>query len=242
MTPQEIMDATAPKVNANGAAFYFDPATLAVGKEAGLDGMRFYLIGRAGVLGDVEPEVVASAFGYFNGELVAKLWDTAKEKIAPRAAADLYNEATANFGRARLAEVEGLAGFCAAAEKLVADCPVSGLALFAGWKAQPLADDLPARAMQLLALLREQRGGAHIAALVATGLRPEIAHAMKRPDMIAAFGWDLAPETNDSHAALAAVAEEYTDNALRPTFAVLTDDEAAAYVAGVDAIEAALAG
>lgn len=241
MTPQEIMDATAAKVNALGSAFYFVPETLAVGKAAGLDGMRFYVLGRGGVLGDVEPAVITSAFGYFNGELVAKLWNSAKEKLTPRAAADLYSEAAATFGRAKLADVNGLDEFCAAAEKLVAECPVGGLALYAGWTAQPLADDLPARAMQLLALLREQRGSAHIAAIVATGLRPEIAHIMRRPDMIQAFGWDPAPETNEHHAGLAALAEELTDSALRPTFACLSDAEATAYVAGIDAIEAALA-
>ncbi|MEZ5343894.1 MAG: hypothetical protein R2706_21375 [Acidimicrobiales bacterium] len=241
MTPQELMDATAPKVGALGGSFYFAPATLAVGKEHGLDGMRFYILGRGGVLGDVAPAVVTSAFGYFHPAAIAKLWDSAKEIVAPRTAADLYNECCADFGRQKLADVDGLAEFCDAAETLVAACPLGALSLYAGWTAQPLADDLPARAMQLIALLREQRGSAHLAAIVASGLRPEVAHAMKRPDMVSTFGWDPAPAFDDSHSALASRAEALTDDALRDIFGVLSDAQAAAYLAGVDAAAAAAA-
>ena len=37
-----------------GQAYYFHPDTLARGKELGLDGFRWYMLGRGGVLGDVE--------------------------------------------------------------------------------------------------------------------------------------------------------------------------------------------
>ena len=86
MTPSELLQTACPALGDVGAAFYCVPETLGVGKELGLDGMRWYMIGRGGVLGDVESPVIASAFGYFKPSMVAKLWDTAKEKIAPRAA------------------------------------------------------------------------------------------------------------------------------------------------------------
>ena len=72
-----------------GAAFYFHPDTVAKGKEVGLDGFRFYVLGRGGVLGDVEPDVVHAAFGYFHTGLIDKIWISAKEIVAPRDAARL---------------------------------------------------------------------------------------------------------------------------------------------------------
>jgi hypothetical protein len=63
MTPQELVQESAPAIGAAGASFYFDSDTLARGKELGLDGFRFYFLGRGGVLGDVEPAVVES-FGW----------------------------------------------------------------------------------------------------------------------------------------------------------------------------------
>ena len=61
-------------INTIGSAFYFHPDTLTRGKELGLDGFRFYFLGRGGVLGDVEPAVVVSAYGYFSTPLVTKIW------------------------------------------------------------------------------------------------------------------------------------------------------------------------
>jgi hypothetical protein len=49
--------------------------------------MQWYFVGRGGVLGDVEAPVVQSAFGYFAPAVVAKMWNGAREKIAPRDAA-----------------------------------------------------------------------------------------------------------------------------------------------------------
>ena len=57
MTPTELVQAACPKIGSLGGAFYFDKETLAKGKELGLDGFRFYFLGRGGVLGDVEPRV-----------------------------------------------------------------------------------------------------------------------------------------------------------------------------------------
>ena len=67
-----------------GSAFYFHPDTLATGKASGLDGFRFYFVGRGGVLGDVEADVVHSAFGYFEPALFATMWNSAKEIIPAR--------------------------------------------------------------------------------------------------------------------------------------------------------------
>ena len=112
----------------SASAFYFDPATLAKGKELGLSGMRFYVLGRGGVLGDVHSDVITSAFGYFHPAAVAKLWDSAKEKLAPREAGAIFHECCAEIGRAKLGDVEGLEAFCDAAEAVIAGTNPAGLA------------------------------------------------------------------------------------------------------------------
>lgn len=226
---------------ASAAAFYFDPATLAKGKELGLSGMRFYALGRGGVLGDVDSDVITSAFGYFHPAVIAKWWDSSKEKLAPREAGTIFHECCADIGRAKLADVEGLEAFCDAAEAVIANTNPAGLALFAGIAAEPRADDLPGRAMQLAAVLRELRGSAHLNALVATGVAPEQAHAVKRPDMVEAFGWDPAPDVSGFDESKREEAEALTNRMVGRSMIDLTDDQAAALRAGAANIAAALA-
>src|SRR5471032_96904 len=105
MTPAETIADACPKIRDLGWAFYFAPGTLAKGNELGLDGLRFYVIGRGGVLGDVESSVISSAFGYFEPTLVEKMWTSAREKVAPRVAGRAYMECGAAFGRDRLSGV-----------------------------------------------------------------------------------------------------------------------------------------
>lgn len=242
MNTSELVAAVHPKIGALGSAFYFHPATLAVGKEHGLDGFRFYVLGRGGVLGDVEAPVITSAFGWWNPDSIAKLWNSAKEKLAPREAGRLYVKCAQDLGRSKLSGVEGLAEFCAAAEAVVAAADPAALALFAGLAAEPRADDLPARAYQLVTVLREYRGSVHIVAALAAGISPKIAHFIRRPDMYKSFGWgEEAPVvTGPDHAALAE-ADVITDRLVFAAFDVLDDAGGTALVAGMIAIEAALA-
>jgi hypothetical protein len=242
MTPDELLRDACPTIGTLGAAFYFAPDTVAKGKERGLDGFRLYFLGRGGVLGDTSAAVVASSFGYFNPGLVAKMWDTGKAKMPGTAAADLYWEACADLGRAKLADVDGLAEFVHAAEQVVAAGDPSGLALYAGIRQMPLADDLPGRAMQLIAVLREFRGSAHLAAVRAVGLADTRAHFIKRPDMVEFFGWTAADAdqvTADDRAKLAE-AETVTDRIVSPAYAVLDEAGQQALLHGLHGIEAAL--
>ena len=132
MTDDELIALTCPIIQAAGSSFYFAPATTARGEALGLDRSQFYFIGRGGVLGDVEPAVVTSAFGYFNPAVVAVMWNAGKAKVAPRVAGALYLECAAEHGRAHLAGVAGLDAFNAAAEKVVEAADVDALTLFAG--------------------------------------------------------------------------------------------------------------
>ena len=240
MTPLELVQITSPQINGAGAAFYFDPATLAHGKELGLDGFRFYVLGRGGVLGDVESPVVASAFGYFGPGVVEAIWTSAKERVAPRDAAREYLQCAEEFGRVRLAGVGGLDAFNESAESVTAAVDVASLALFAGLVAEPLPDDAASRAYRNVVALRELRGSIHLLAVVASNLRPSVAHAIKRPDDIASFGWDPAPEITDADRSAAVAAERLTDQLMVQWFEHLDDAAADALADGAAAIAAAL--
>jgi hypothetical protein len=242
MNDLELVAAACPIIKDTGWAFYFTPATAARGAELGLDPVQFYAMGRGGVLGDVEPAVVSAAFGYFNPGMVAGLWNSGKAIVSPRVAGAAFMQASAEHGRLKLSAVEGLAGFVAAGEKVLAACDRDAFSLFAGAAAEPAADDLPARAMQLVTLLREYRGSAHLVAIRAVGLNTKTAHFAKRPDDIAMFGWsaDDAPVIDDAVHAKMDAAEALTDELVTSAYAVLDDGERTAFVDGLAAIQAAL--
>ena len=243
MTPEQISRAIAEPTGPVGAAFYFHPDTLARGKELGLDGFRFYVLGRGGVLGDVEAGVVHSAFGYFHPSMVAKLWDSAKEIMAPRDAAREYLACAHHFGRTKLAEVAGLEAYVEAAATVVGAIDDSAMALFAGLRAEPVPTDTAAAAYHHAVLLRELRGGAHLVAVTAMGLPSVVAHAIKRPDAMAMFGWDEgAPQPTDAHRAALAEAEEVTDRILASAFGALSHDQGRALIGGTQALHNAIIG
>lgn len=240
MTPLEIVQQTSPAINQAGGFFYFHPDTLAKGKELGLDGFRFYFLGRGGVLGDVEPDVVVSAFGYFAPALVETMWSSAKQKMNPRDAARAHLACADHIGTVKLTGLDVLDGFNDAAETIVDSVDRSGLTLFAGVAAEPLPNDPAARAYRNVCNLRELRGSQHLLAIVATGLSPSVAHAIRRPSDIASFGWDPAPDTSDEHQAMLAAADELTDRLQCIAVAGLSDAQADAFVTGVELIAAHL--
>jgi hypothetical protein len=242
MTPEELIADACPKIRDLGWAFYFAPETIARGAELGLDGLRFYVLGRGGVLGDVEAPVIHSAFGYFEPSLVEKMWTSAKEKVEPRVAARAFMECGAEFGRTRLAAVSDLDAFCAAAGAVNDAADPVGLALYSGIRCEPLAGDLPARAMQLVTVLREFRGSAHLIAVRAAGLDAKTAHFIRRPSDVGMFGWNDADAPNISEAEVArlADADDITDRLVLPAYSVLDEAGRDALVSGLDRIAAAL--
>jgi hypothetical protein len=231
MQPTEIMRATEP-IGSIGEAFYFHPDTLAAGKAAGLDGFRFYVLGRGGVLGDVETGVVHAAFGYFHTGLIDKIWNSAKQIVAPRDAARMYHECSHRIGRAKFSEIEGLEGFVEAATQVIGHVEGASLPLFAGVRAEPVPDDVPAAAMHQAMVLRELRGSVHLLALTACGVPTPVAHAVRRPGDVALFGYDEIPEVTDDDRANWHRAEQLTDELLTSAYASLSEAQATALVNG----------
>ena len=240
MTPLEIVQQTSPIINQAGNRFYFDADTMARGKELGLDGFRFYFLGRGGVLGDVEPAVIVAAFGYFSPGTVEMIWDSAKQIMAPREAAHEYLACADRFGIAKLDGLDVLDGFNDAAEKVVASVDRSASALFAGIAAEPLPDHPAARAYRNVCILRELRGSIHLLAIVATGVSPLVAHTIRRPDDVTSFGWESSPDISDNDRALLDMADELTDRLLVRSIETLDDAQREAFVTGVEIIGAHL--
>lgn len=243
MTNQELLNAACPLIGDLGAAFYFIPETMAAGKEIGLGGMEFYVQGRAGQMGSTHPEAVAAAFGYFKPALLKSVLDAAREKVDPLAAGTAHLTACANLGRAKLSHLSNLDGLVAILEKVNNAADPDGLALYSAIRSEKLADDAPGRLMQLIAILREFRGSAHLIALRAAGVSSPTAHAFKRPDMWKQFGYseDEMPKITDEIRQAMDKAEEITDRIVEPAYAVLTDSERAALIEGLLAVKTALA-
>lgn len=243
MQTDEFMQAACPAIGGMAPAWYFAPATTERGLALGLDPFHFYFLGRGGVLGDVEPAVITSAFGYFKPAVVERMWNEARQIAGARETGRLYMDCCQEFGRARLADVEGLEAFCDAAGAINDAADPAGLALYAGTNAEPLAADPPARALQLATVLRELRGSAHLVAVLASGLDPKVAHFIRRPEMFATFGWTEAetPTVNDEDRKKLEAAEALTDTLLAPAFSAVDDAGRQAMVSTLGRMQAALA-
>jgi hypothetical protein len=241
MDTSTLVGAVSPTINAAGTAFMFDAGTMAAGDPLGLDGLSMYVLGRGGVLGDVDADVVAASFAVFNPAVVRMMWEGARAKCGATEASAAYHEACAAFGRARLADVDGLDRYAEAAEAVVRSASIVGMPLFAGWRAQPLADDLPGRAMQLTNVLREHRGSAHVVGIAAAGLTGAQAHFLAKGDaQMQMMGWQEPwPDVTGLEDRLTE-AEATTDRIVVDAFAVLDAETAARVAAVVDDIGAAI--
>lgn len=224
-----------------GGAYYFEPETFEAAEQAGLDGMQAYVLGRGGVLGDVDATVVASAFGYFNPVMIEEVWRAAVDKVEPRRGAALYAEACEAFGRAKLAGME-LAPLCDALDEVRRAADPRGLPFYAAHAVQPLPQDLPGRVMRLVALLREWRGAAHLAAVVCCGLDPKTAHYLRRPHDMGLFGWgdDEVVAVSDGDRRALERADDITDQMVAPAYDALKPHAVDDLVQGLAAVEGAL--
>ena len=184
MSSLELVEQTAATVGELGSRYMLHPETAAVGTAAGYSNpWAWYVAGRGGVLGDVDADVVASAFGFFGAGMIRQLWEAGLQTESARDAGRRYAAACAEFGRRRLQGVQGLDRFNELSEKVTGSVDVSGATLFAALRAEPAPSDAPARAYWNLCLLREWRGSEHVVAVRASGLTPAQAILTNYPDM-----------------------------------------------------------
>ena len=67
-------------MSAVGSHFMLDGNTYKRGAELGFQGLDFYATGRGGVLGDVDADVVAAAFAFFEPGQVRTQWDAGRAR------------------------------------------------------------------------------------------------------------------------------------------------------------------
>ena len=219
--------AVAPLLASVGGGFMISRQAKLFTKDNGLRGRQGYVIGRGSVLGDVDADVVTAAFGFWPADVIRDAWDGAREVLDVATARDRYAEVCRAWGREHL---EGLADADRLAELLgwvVDGCEVVGLPLFAGWRAVPLPDDGLGRAMQLLHVLREHRGGTHLLAVIASGLAPlqAILAGAGGSGNAAFYGFEEPFESAGHLATARAEAEALTDRLVAPAYDVLSHDE-----------------
>jgi hypothetical protein len=173
------------------AVFMLHPETFTASIAAGYQNpLAGYVAGRGGVLGEATGAAVGSVFVVFEPTGLAALWDEGVAVRGATAAAETYWQQTADFACKYLADADGLDRIAALGEKVIATAPGAGAPLFAGWRAMPLADDAPARALQVMFVLRELRAGIHFNALTVSGIAPIEAHVLNKGSEYAAmFGW-----------------------------------------------------
>lgn len=173
------------------AVFMLHPETFAESVAAGYENpFAGYVAGRGGVLGESTGETVASVFVVFEPTYLRAMWEEGVAVRGATGAAQLYWNQAADFARKYLAGAERLDRIAALGEKIIAATPAAGLPLYAGWRTMPLAHDAPGRALQVMFILRELRGGIHYNALTNSGITPVEAHMLnKGHEYTTMFGW-----------------------------------------------------
>ena len=232
MTPLEAAAVLKDVAGNAGFQFMADPLTREAGKAVGLRGRPLYYLGRGGALGDVPAEVVTSVFAFFPPEVVAEHWNAAREVMSPADGVRLYAEQCCEWGRRNLADRPDAERVLALLERVVDGADASGLPLFAAWRMLPRPDDVPGRLGLVLNLLREHRGGAHVCAVAAVGLRPvEATIAGSYGEAGAKFaGWPEPWPDPEPFRARWRQAEELTSAAAARPYEALSEDARAELV------------
>ena len=233
--------ATSKAIHDLGSTFMLHKETMARSADNGYESpFMFYFAGRGGVLGDVDADVVCSAFGWFAPTVVRPMWEAGVAVHGARPAATRYFAACAEWGRDHLNGVEGLDRFADLAERVTGAAERSGRPLFAGWSREPRVTDGPGRAMQLVHVMREWRGANHLVATTARGLSPLDAVLTDHADQARYFGWpEPFPEVTDELRQRHDEAEALTDRLCAPAFEVLSPSERSEFVDIVPAMFAA---
>ncbi|HEY1970981.1 MAG TPA: hypothetical protein VGH89_23710 [Pseudonocardia sp.] len=191
-----------------------------------------YFAGRGGVLGEADANAVSAVFAFFEPNVVKMFWEQGLPVHGAAGGAKLYSEQVAGFARKYLKDAEGMDRLAALGEKVADAAGDLALPLFAGWRRMPLADDAPARALQLMFVLRELRFGIHASAVALSGLTPVEAHMLNRgAEYCAFFGWSEPFASGEDKKDRYEAAEESTNQRMTEIVAAALNPEEAAELA-----------
>ena len=167
------VQSTSVPIHDIGTAIYLSSDVFGWAAEWGWSNpFSFYFAGRGGMLGEVTPDVVTSAMGWFCFDAVAAMYTEGAAVTGTHSAAERMAEAHAKWGDRYYAGVDGLDEKVAVSEEAVNGLEGSAIPLFVGWRQAPKSGTPGGRAAQLMQMLREWRGGLHLVATTAVGLSP----------------------------------------------------------------------
>jgi hypothetical protein len=237
-----LVRATSDPIHDIGTSLYLSPEIFGWAAEWGwANPFAFYFAGRGGMLGDVDADVVTSAFGWFEPNAVKAMYTEGAAVAGATEAARRMAEAHSKWGRAHYADVEGIDDIVAVMELLVDGIQGQAIPIFVGWRNAHRCETPGGRAAQLMQILREWRGGLHLVATTAVGLGPLDAILGNEGRGQAKFlGWSEPFAENADRKAKSQEAEEITDNLCALTLAgALPADRYADFEAAIAALKAA---
>jgi hypothetical protein len=208
------------------AAFMLDARTRERGAELGFPGARFDIVGRAGVLGRVAPDVVTAALVFFDPDAVRRAWTAGLEVMDPRDVSAVYAAAAHTWAR-RLPDTVEAARLAGLTGRVIDAAEVAGAPLFAGWRAMPEPDDPKALALHRLHVLRELRSAVVGIGTLAAGVGPHEAVMADDPERAAAYGWSADLDADGPHDPhdRRAEARDLSGRLLARAFSVLDDHD-----------------
>ena len=206
----------------------------------GLDRISGYVLGRAGTLGLAPATLVVAAFGVFEPETLTGIYESALTvTTVPEVLAAKQAGAVRCLHRVLGQPTRDTEEVVTVLRAGLADAPLLGKALFAGHTALDWPGDAWGRLWHAANLLREFRGDAHLAALLAHGigalesnLLTEAHLGMRLPEYTRTRSW--------SDADIAAARDDLVDRLLLTPDGALTGRGAALRHDVEDATEAAL--
>ena len=138
MTPEETAAACKDAVSQIASKFMLDGATYAAGAQAGFAGLDFYVCGRGGALGEVDADVVAAAFAFFEPGNVRSNWEQGTKVMPAREAAARFVAAGHAWAAANLpAEGADWARLADLIGQVNASASPAVAPLFVAWRAMP---------------------------------------------------------------------------------------------------------
>jgi hypothetical protein len=244
MNSLELSAAVADPIQLLGLSFYFTPTTTQRAESLGLNVFEFYGLGRGGVLGDVDYDMVFEAFTFFSPSAMDMLWTQSCTKADPMETARqhlhaAYAFADETFGAIPVAVLEG---FAHTAFKVANAAPTGRHALFDGYKKFPVPSSPVHAAFLGAILMRELRGGVHIDAVREAGITAAQAAYLQDPFIfkLHGYGEDDVPRVTPELEAKKQRAEALTTAGVAAYFEVLDDDDRQFLYAGATAMREAL--
>lgn len=166
---------------------YFNPHNEAAQQSLGLDQLGFYFGGRAAPLGRCTVPVVTATFFNFNPAYVNHGWNAALTAGLPQVEAARTEAVDRSLRDALggLIDSRDLSTIVGALRVGIGEASYAGRPLAAAWAFAPWPTDPHLQLWHAIAVAREYRGDAHVAALVLAALSPVealVLHEAPHPD------------------------------------------------------------